>query len=311
MKRIDKNLTNIFLLLTFQIQFSQLSKNNDSQLVAESEIYIDEITNIRYSDLIKLKFNKNVIRLPKEEITVELNQISDHKVKDYLVKLKKKHGNYEISKLVPEANWGDTLVLNRRSGELISIPDWSQVIKIRLANLVPIDSILNDLSNQSFVEYAEEPIQSYIMIEPNDNMFKRGNKWAFEQINADDAWEFTKGSSKIVVAIHDQFTNSIDDNLHEDLKGKVDYHFDKFGGHGIYVAGAQTNNEIGIASLGWNLRLKFYNQTYMVPEILRAVDAGVDVINFSWVWGTNYNFLRDAIKTALANGVMCCCRWKL
>ncbi len=55
--------------------------------------------------------------------------------KNYLIKLEKKYGPYEISKLVPKAIWGDTVVINRRSGELISTPDWSQVIKIVFAEL--------------------------------------------------------------------------------------------------------------------------------------------------------------------------------
>jgi subtilisin family serine protease len=45
--------------------------------------------------------------------------------------------------------------------------------------------------------------------------------------------------------------------------------------------------------------------TFSAAEILKAVQDGVDVLNFSWVRHDNANCLEDAIKTALASGVVC------
>lgn len=307
MKSLVVNLTFIFLILSFSLIYSQLLKNNDSNLISESEIYIDETNNERYSDLIKLKFNDNILRLPEGEIKVELIHISNKEAQNYLIKLEKKYGKYEMSKLVPEANWGDTLVINRRSGELIKIPDWSQLVKINFENLVPIDSIITDLNKQSYVEYAEEPIQGYTMIEPNDELYINNN-WAFDKIMAKEAWGITKGDSSITIGIHDLFGNSTSHEIHDDLKGKVKSHYNKFGNHGTCVAGvagAKTDNEIGVASLGWNLKLRFYRQSYCTSEIMRAIHDNVDILNFSWVITVDIPSFRDAIKTALANGVVC------
>ena len=91
------------------------------------------------------------------------------------------------------------------------------------------------------------------------------------------------------------------------------------------VVGAETNNNIGIASLGWNIRLLYndmstaYDSLNIINSIYKAVDSlDADVINFSWIalvdtTGQNPNylsssefyFLRQAIKYALQQGVIC------
>ncbi len=145
------------------------------------------------------------------------------------------------------------------------------------------------------------------MIEPNDEMYIKNN-WAFDKIMAKEAWNITKGDTSITIGIHDLFGNSTSHEIHDDLKGKVKSHYNKFGNHGTCVAGvagANTDNEIGIASLGWNLKLRFYRQSYCTSEIMRAINDKVDVLNFSWVVTVDIPSFRDAIKTALANGVVC------
>ena len=146
------------------------------------------------------------------------------------------------------------------------------------------------------------------MIEPNDEKYISGSNRAFTNIKAEEAWNISQGNSSIKIAIIDLFGNCTSTKIHDDLIGKVDSDFGSFGSHGQSVAGiagAKTNNKIGIASLGWNLHLRFYNMLNSVPEILRAVSDEADVINFSWVYNADFKSLRDAIKTALANGVVC------
>ena len=296
------------LLISSLLLNAQLLKNNASNLIAERDIYVDENSKIRYSDLITIKFNDNIIRVAKGTTKVELSKIKNDFAYKYFKNLKKKYGNFEIIKVAPNALWGDSLVINRRSGKLLRIPDWSQVVRISFSKLVPIDSVLNDLMRQSFIKYAEEPFQAYSMIEPNDEMYLKNENWALSNIMAIEAWDITKGDSSITIGIHDVFGNSTSHELHEDLKGKVKSHFNKFGNHGTIVAGvagANTNNNIGIASLGWNLSLRFYCQSYCSSEILKAINDGVDVLNFSWLVTVDIPSIKDAIKTALASGVIC------
>ena len=75
---------------------------------------------------------------------------------------------------------------------------------------------------------------------------------------------------------------------------KFDYHYSttKFGYHGTKVAtvaAGETNNSIGVASLGWNTRLMGdeWGGSY--------IDSAV--INFSWI--TTSPGYRDAILNAI------------
>ena len=298
----------ILILVPNFMTITQSKKVIHPDLVSEAEIFIDESSQIRYSDLITLKFKEKIVDIKPGLSKLELADINNQKAKEYFKKILENYGQFDIVKLIPSAVWGDTLALSKRTGNTIHIPDWSQVIQLKFKNLVPIDIIIIYLQSLSVIEYAEEPFQACLMIEPNDEKYISGNNWAFTNIKAEEAWSISQGNSSIKIAILDLFGNCTSTNMHDDLIGKVDSHFGSFGNHGQSVAGiagAKTNNEIGIASLGWNLHLRFYNMLYSVPEILRAVSDGADVINFSWVYNADFKSLRDAIKTALANGVVC------
>ncbi|MCB9257980.1 MAG: S8 family peptidase [Ignavibacteriales bacterium] len=298
----------IFILSSYSELKAQLRKISAKNLISEREIFIDDNTKVRYSDLITLKFNKQVVKSNKGDTKLNISAIKNTSVKKCFYNLEKLYGKYEIHKLVPDAEWGDTLIQNKRTKKYCTIPDWSQVVQLHFNKLIPIDYAIKKIKSLPQVEYAEGPFQAYTMLEPNDDKFLNENKWAFEKIEAEKAWDITKGDSSIVIAIHDVFGNVGDGNIHEDLIGKVKSHFDKFGNHGRYVAGvagANTNNSIGVASLGWNLHLAFYFVTFSAQEVIRAINDGVDVINFSWVRRLNFKCLEDAVKTALASGVVC------
>ncbi len=80
------------------------------------------------------------------------------------------------------------------------------------------------------------------------------------------------------------------------------------GGHGTIIAGvvgAITDNNLDIASLGWNTSVMFNNSTNSFYEINSAVQNGADVINFSWMTPDYDPFLSIAIHNALLQGVVC------
>lgn len=302
----------IIIALHHSSTFAQLKKIVHPNLFSEADIFIHEESNIRYSDLITLKFNNKVIDLMPGVSAVELIDINNQEVKVYFNNLLEKYGGFDIVKLIPFAVWGDTLTINKRTREEIRVPDWSQVVQLKFDKLVPIDSIITELQSLSIIEYAEEPFSAYSTIEPNDEKYVNGNNWAFTAINAQDAWEIKKGRSSIAIAIIDKFGNMKNVELHEDLIGKVDYQYHLYGNqpreHGICIAGvvgANTDNEIGVASLGWNLKLQLYDKCQVVPAIMESRKYGVDVINFSWVRNIDMHSLRAAIKTVLAEGIVC------
>ncbi len=141
--------------------------------------------------------------------------------------------------------------------------------------------------------------------------------WHLEKINAEEAWDITKGDStgNISIAIVDVGF----DTSHVDLSGKVakamsmdqppldiDFGTSCKHGHGTQVAGtasANTDNDAGIAAIGFKTKLLLYLMADQeVPNTpcpfgyvvgingaVQSLYDGADVINLSW--GYNGSFI--------------------
>jgi len=118
-------------------------------------------------------------------------------------------------------------------------------------------------------------------------------------INAEDAWDITKGNRNVRIGIIDhEFRLN-----HEELRDKIDYHTKEYNcttppadcNHGTYVAAfaaADTDNGDGTAAIGFNCGLELYGTgnfefadggwLYGYNYILEAVARGVRIINWSW-----------------------------
>jgi len=135
---------------------------------------------------------------------------------------------------------------------------------------------------------------------PNDPAFKDANKaWYLHAINASEAWDITRGSEKVTVAIVDNGFNL----KHPELRSKVvqpynvwkhsDEIFPQQVDHGTHVAGtalAIANNGIGICGIAPNCKfmpIQVANEqgimttTSVLDGILYALYQGADVINVS------------------------------
>lgn len=135
---------------------------------------------------------------------------------------------------------------------------------------------------------------------PNDPAFLDQNKsWYLKSINAPQAWDITRGSDKIVVAIIDNGFNI----KHSELKSKVvqpynvwkhsDEIFPQQVDHGTHVAGtalAISDNGKGISGIAPNCKfmpVQVANErnqmttTSVLDGILYALYQGADVINVS------------------------------
>jgi subtilisin family serine protease len=176
---------------------------------------------------------------------------------------------------------------------------------------------------------------------PNDPLFKE--QWGLHSrqtsnidIDALEAWEITKGSSDIIVAVID---TGIDIN-HPDLKANIwvntaetlngndndnngyaddvvgwnfydknnqvfnPYHGDEHGTHVAGIIAAEMNNHIGITGVAPNVKimpLKFLgpnggDTASAIEAINYATKMGADIINASW-GGTDYDpALKEAIE---------------
>lgn len=153
---------------------------------------------------------------------------------------------------------------------------------------------------------------------PNDPQFPR--QWALPAVRAPDAWSITHGSASVVVADVDSGV----DATHPDLAGKLTGGYDAEAntplaagntdtvGHGTEVAGviaAATNNNFGLASLGWDttvMPIKVGSSPTTGPVaagIHWAVDHGARIVNLS-LGGCADPIEADAVAYAQAHGAL-------
>ncbi len=173
-------------------------------------------------------------------------------------------------------------------------PALKRTYQLEFENFADVDVLIRELSNFAQVEYAERvPLMKKTLV-PNDPLYGPGNQWGLFKIQAETAWNYSIGSSQIIVAVVDDavdithpdlasilWVNSDEipgNGIDDDGNGYVD---DRNGvnvattnpslqgspmpgtpvssfDHGTHVAGiacAASNNNVGIASIGHGVRL--------------------------------------------------------
>jgi serine protease len=189
-----------------------------------------------------------------------------------------------------------------------------------------IENVTKALQQTGYFEYVEsrkDKVNTPLSI-PNDPFADpvTGSQYYLDQINAYKAWDISKGDTNVVICVVD---NGIDWN-HPEVKTKIKYNqADPFDGkdndndgfidnymgwdvanndaypedstgakaHGTSVAAIAaglTNNNLGIASVGYNCKfipIKIFkdgnpagNEAY--DGVIYAADHGCKVINLSW-----------------------------
>lgn len=155
---------------------------------------------------------------------------------------------------------------------------------------------------------------------PNDYNLSLGvNNYALALIQAEQAWDITKGDTNVVISVCDQDYSP----NHSELLGKYVHLYQ--GGftptHGNAVsilAAGNTNNNNGLSSIGYKCRLGLYGMNY--NEVLAAAYAGARVINISWASSCFFNAyeqlcVNEAYSTgaflvaAAGNGATCGGAW--
>jgi len=171
--------------------------------------------------------------------------------------------------------------------------------------------IVEKLNKKKGIRYAE-PNYLYQPVEITKNYFS--SLWGLYNsndidIDAPEAWDITKGSNQITVAVIDSGVQ-ID---HDDLNGQFDYEanfypnsLDTYEDHGTHVSGtiAALDNNLGVVGVSPNVRmiaLKFLgaNGGYTddaIDAINEAKLYGADIINASWGGGGYSIALKEAIE---------------
>ncbi|MDQ3191416.1 MAG: S8 family peptidase [Bacteroidota bacterium] len=182
-----------------------------------------------------------------------------------------------------------------------------------------IEQLIKELSQLDFIKYAEKKELHKNFYTPNDPQYSNANMWHLFKINASQAWDISTGSSNIIVAITD---NAIQ-VTHTDLANNVVAGRDVADGdnntnpptnnsswsHGTHVAGiagSSTNNSVGIASIGFNIKIMpvkiAQNATGSLTSgyegITWAAQNGAHVINMSWGGGASSNYGLTVVDNA-------------
>lgn len=211
---------------------------------------------------------------------------------------------------------------------------------LEFSDFANVNQILSDLRLSGAVEYAEKvPMDKHCLV-PNDPSYS--SQWGLTMINAANAWSYFSSGSNISVAIVDDAverthpdlsaslwintgdnnTNGIDDDGNgyiDDING-----FDVGSNdnnpnppttaydHGTHVAGivgARSNNSIGVASIGFSVKLMCVKSTSSATSVTNGYDGVVyaavnnaDVINMSWGGTGSSVTAQNVIDYAYAQG---------
>ena len=197
------------------------------------------------------------------------------------------------------------------------------------------------ISKLNGVEWAEPKYVQTVSYSPNDSLFVLDRQKNLKRVLADSAWNITKGDSSVIIGIVDTGV----DWTHPDLLANVWYDHGVFKGkdlggingtpdddpredesllnryHGTHVAGiacAVTDNQKGIASIGFNCSFipvkasrgdkrdaNGYPYIYYGYEGIKyAADNGAKVINCSWGGFDYSNFGQEIINYAISKGAL-------
>lgn len=220
----------------------------------------------------------------------------------------------------------------------------SNLFLLEFSDKQNVEAIIAELKALNVVEYAEKVPLNRHCLTPNDPSYNSSTQWGLFKINAANAWNISTGSPSVVVAVVDDavqtnhpdlsaniWTNTgeiASNGTDDDGNGYVDdvqgydvadndnnpnppnTTFD----HGTHVAGiigARSNNSIGVASIGYSVKImavKSTNQATLVTDgydgIIYAVNSGADVINMSWGGSASSTTAQNIITWASNQGVV-------
>ncbi len=222
-----------------------------------------------------------------------------------------------------------------------------QIFRVYFKQPADAENLIKALSTLSYIDYAEPVPYNTTGYQPNDMGVNSGNgQYGLWIIKAREAWDIAKGDSTIKVAIVDDgvsmFHPDLFDNvwrnpgeiagnkIDDDNNGYVDDVYGWDAGdrdndpvhpntnftHGTHVggiAGAVTDNNLGVASIGFNISIMpvkctFNNQSSptSIPMgyegLTYAANAGADIINCSWSSSQFSQTAQDVIDYATSRG---------
>jgi thermitase len=179
---------------------------------------------------------------------------------------------------------------------------------------------LRRLSSDPRVEFVESD-QTVAVTNTTPNDYWWPNEWSVVRTRTNAAWDLTTGSSSVVIAVLDTGV----DLTQPDLQGKLVGGYNVLtgssdptddNGHGTWtagVAGAASNNTIGVASFCWRCSLMPVKvlgadgtgtMSNVAAGITWATDHGARVISMSLAGTAGTSTLQSAVQYAHSHGVV-------
>ena len=169
------------------------------------------------------------------------------------------------------------------------------------------------------VAYVErDQVARIAAVTPDDPAY--GDQWGLKKAGVDTAWQTTRGSAAIVVAVVDTGVKGLPDLAGRVLPGRDFVHDDNDAaddqGHGTMTAGviaARGDNRTGIAGICWTCRIlpvkvlgRDGSGSYsdIAQGIRWSADQGADIINLSLGGAADSQLLRDAVDYASGKGAL-------
>ena len=238
------------------------------------------------------------------------NKVVDYQNISFIQSLIEKYGIFLVTQLHPTDH-----------DELLRL-----TYQIEFNQIDKVDELVDELGKLENISFAEKKELHISFLTPNDlgaNTTTGTGVWHLYKMNAQQAWDLSTGSAAVRVAITDDAILT----THVDLANKIVATYDaptggtnanpcgtNNGNHGTHVsgsAGAQTNNGIGLASIGYNVSLmavKIGNcngsLTHGYEGINWAANNGANVINMSWGGGGFSNYGQNICNAAVNAGAI-------
>lgn len=220
----------------------------------------------------------------------------------------------------------------KRAGNI----DLSLIYELKYIDNVSVDEVIRKIKKLKITVYVEPYYLPQLTYTPSDTIFS--SQYYINLIKANDAWDFIKGDTNIVIGItdtgwepnHPDLLANVKINYNDPINGVDDdgdgYIDNNMGWdlgsndndatwesafHGVNVTGlaaAATDNVTGIAGVGFNTRfipIKISNPTGVLTQayqgIVYAADHNCFIINCSWGSFSFSQFSKDVVDYATIN----------